>query len=251
MTPPRRQSPLLTAAHGFFGREGGISQGSYTSLNGSFSSGDAEEAVAENRRRMAEALGAEVIVTARQTHSPDVLVIDAPFAFEARPEADALITRRPGLAVGVLTADCVPVLFEAEGIVAAAHAGWRGSLGGVLGNTVRQMTAYGANPGHIRAAIGPCLRKESFEVRSDLVEQVLSRHPDAERHFVPLNERQCLYDHVGFIRDRLIEAGIVAANIDDVGGDTLSEGERFFSFRGAQRRKQDKFGHNLSAISLI
>lgn len=250
MTPPRLTCDALKNAHGFFGRQGGVSEGIYASLNGSFFSGDDQTAVAENRRRMADALGVQHLLTAKQTHSPDVLFVEEPFPWEERPEADALVTTTPGLAVGVLTADCVPVLFESDGVVAAAHAGWRGSLGGVLENTVREMTAHGAVPSAIKAVIGPCLRAKSFEVRDDLIRLVTERYPDASRHFTPVSERQSLFDHIEFVRERLSDAGLTSINISDVGGDTLSEGERFFSFRGAQRLMQDKFGHNLSAIAL-
>lgn len=247
---PHRKSALLAAPHGFFGREGGVSEGVYASLNASYASGDDGAAVSENRARIGETLGAAHVLTAKQVHSDRAVFIAAPFTQDERPEADALVTATPGLALGALAADCVPILMEASGLVAAVHAGWRGSLAGVIGSAVRLMTEHGAEPGEIRAAVGPCLRRESFEVRGDLVDAVLSAHPDAKRHFAPLDDERRLYDHVSFVPDRLLEAGIAPGHIDDVGGDTLAETDRFFSYRGARKAGQERFGHNLSAIAL-
>lgn len=249
MTPPHRRSPLLTRAHGFFGRQGGVSAGVFASLNASYASGDDEARVTENRRRIAAALPAAALLTARQTHSATALFVTEPFPHDERPEADALVTSVPGLAVGVLAADCVPVLLEADGLVAAIHAGWKGSLAGIIAATVELMTRHGAVPSTIHAAIGPHLRQPSFEVRDDLIALVTARHPDSARHFSPLPSGQSLYDHTAFVRERLVEAGIDPARIGDVGGDTLAEPERFFSYRAACRAGQQRFGHNLSAIA--
>jgi YfiH family protein len=208
--------------------------------------------VAENRRRVTEALGAEALVTAHQVHSATALFVDAPWTGEA-PRADALVTAAPGLAVGALAADCMTVLFHAPraGLVAAAHAGWRGSLAGVLEATVDRLAEHGAAREEIACAIGPCLRFESFEVGDDLVEAVTARHPEAERFFLPARAKgKRLYDHAGFGRWRLEAAGVRPAAIDDVGGDTLSRRDACFSYRGSRRAGQADYGRNLSAIRL-
>ncbi|GGY39710.1 peptidoglycan editing factor PgeF [Parvularcula lutaonensis] len=248
MSPPRLVSALISSPHGFFSREGGVSKGVFAGLNGSFHSGDAPEPVVENRRRIARALGADHVLTAKQTHSARALFIDVPFDHDRRPEADALVTLTPGLAVAVLTADCVPILIEGGGMVAAVHAGWRGSLLGIIQSTVDLMASKGAEPSELRAVIGPSLRRASFEVRDDLIAQVTAGFPEATRHFEALGTGRSLYDHTGFVRDRLQDAGITADRIDDVGGDTLAESERYFSYRAAQRRGEKQFGHNVSAI---
>lgn len=244
------RSALLSSSHGFFGREGGVSKGSFASLNGSFRSGDDEDAVRENRRRMAEAMAVDAITTPKQTHSPIALYTSEPLDLENLPEADALVTDVPRLAVGVQTADCTPLLFEAQGLVAAAHAGWRGSMRGVIGSTIDLMEERGAERSAIKVAIGPCLRGPSFEVRQDLIDDVMAAHPDSGRFFTPFNDEQSLYDHIGFVRTQLREAGIAEDHIDDIGGDTLGDQRRYFSYRGARAAGLLQFGHNLSAIAL-
>ncbi|MEM6748430.1 MAG: peptidoglycan editing factor PgeF [Pseudomonadota bacterium] len=246
--PPRQVASALSSPHGFFGRQGGVSEGIFASLNGSFASGDDKERVGENRRLMAAALGAETITTARQTHSSNAIFVDRPLDPSALPEADALVTDVPGLAVAVLTADCVPLLFEAPGLVAAVHAGWRGSMRGVIESAADLMDACGADRTAISVAIGPCLRRESFEVRHDLIDEVTEAFPNASKFFTPLNEKQQLYDHVSFVRAQLVDAGLSEGNISDVGGDTLADQRRYFSYRGACAAGEKRFGHNLSAI---
>lgn len=255
MSPPRRRSARLSASHGFFGRQGGVSEGPYESLNCGPGSDDAPEAVAENRRRVRAALGADALVTAHQVHSARAVLVDAPWVGPA-PEADALVTDRPGLAVGALAADCMTVLFEAplpggKGLVAAAHAGWRGSLAGVLEATVDAMAGLGADRSAVACAFGPCLRFESFEVEDDLIEAVTAKHPEAERFFLPARARgKHLYDHVGFGRWRLEAAGVAPARIDDVGGNTLDRRDGCFSYRASRAAGQPGYGRNLSATCL-
>ncbi|MEM9810561.1 MAG: polyphenol oxidase family protein [Pseudomonadota bacterium] len=246
--PPFACSELLSAPHGFFGRQGGVSQGTLASLNGSFASGDDHDAVQENRRRVSAALGAADILTAKQIHSDIAVFVSEPFTFENRPEADALVTDVPGLALGALAADCTPILLEADGLVAALHAGWRGSLAGVIESAVRLMAAHGAARKRIKAAIGPCLRRESFEVREDLITAVTAKHPDAACHFTDIGSGQSLYDHTSFVIDRLKDAGLAAHHISDVGGDTLTQNDRYFSYRDANRQGFQRFGRNLSVI---
>ena len=248
MTPPHRRSVRLGAPHGFFGRQGGVSDGAYDSLNCGPGSDDAPEAVAQNRDRVRRALGAEALVTAHQVHSARAVFVDAPWTGDA-PEADALVTDRPGLAVGALAADCMTVLFQTRGLVAAAHAGWRGSLAGVLEATVTAMTEHGADRARIGCAFGPCLRFESFEVGDDLIEAVTAKHPEADRFFLPAAKRgKHLYDHAAFGRWRLESAGIDPTRIDDVGGNTLSRRDGCFSYRGARAAGEADYGRNLSAI---
>ncbi len=254
-TPPFMVSPLLDQpglAHGFFSRDGGVSVPPYATLNTGPGSDDRPDAVAENRRRCALALGVAPnrLLTGYQVHSPDVRLVEAPW--ENGPEkVDGLVTKTPGLALGVLAADCMPFLFadaEAE-IVGSAHAGWRGALAGVLENTVAAMIKLGARPERIRAAAGPCLRQPNFEVGLDLLEAFTKKHPAAERFFAPgasPDKRQL--DLVGFGRWRLEESGVT--KIDDIGLCTLEAPDRFFSYRAMRRRGEADYGRNLSAIAL-
>ncbi|PQA86596.1 peptidoglycan editing factor PgeF [Marinicaulis flavus] len=248
-------SPLLDQpglSHGFFSRDGGVSAPPYASLNTGPGSDDRPENIAENRRRCAGALGVapERLLTGHQVHSPDVLVVEGPW--ENGPEkADGLVTRTPGLALGVLAADCMPFLFaDADaGIIGSAHAGWRGALAGVLENTVAAMIGLGARAERIRAAAGPCLRQPNFEVGLDLLEAFTNKHPEAERFFAPgaAPDKRWL-DLVGFGRWRLEESGVT--QIDDIGLCTLGDPDRFFSYRAMRRRGEADYGRNLSAIAL-
>ena len=189
--PEALTSALLSsdvATHGFFGRRGGVSKEIFASLNTGLGSSDAPEAVRENRQRCTAALGlpADSLVTLYQVHSAKVVTVDAPWD-GAGPEADAMVTSRPGVALGVLAADCMPWLFidpEAK-IIGAAHAGWRGALGGVLENTVKAMVRLGATPKTIRASVGPALRQRNFEVGLDLYDAFVEKYADAHMHFAP------------------------------------------------------------------
>ena len=248
--PPRQTSAALSGPHGFFGRQGGVSEGIFASLNGSFASGDSSAKVEENRRLMKKALGVHAITTAKQTHSAKALFIREELDRSSLPEADALITDVPGLAVAVLTADCVPLLMEAPGLVAAVHAGWRGSMKGIIGAAIDLMAEQCADRSSIKVALGPSLRQENFEVRSDLIGEVTAAYPGAEAFFTPLDSERSLYDHIGFVRARLSDAGINDDRISDVGGNTLSDQEQYFSYRGARKGGQAQFGHNLSAIAV-
>lgn len=252
---PRLTASMLSApniVHGFFGREGGVSEGVYASLNTGFGSDDARDAVAENRRRCAAVLGVspERLLTANQTHSPKAIVVAQ--AWDANPaQADALVTTTPGLAVGALAADCMPWLLAdpQAGVVAAAHAGWRGALAGVLENTVALMAECGAEPSRIRAALGPCLRQPNFEVGLDLLDAFTARHQQAERFFAPgksADKRQL--DLAGFGAWRLRHTGV--EQIEDLGACTLASPDRYFSYRAVTRAGIREYGRNLSAITL-
>ncbi len=253
MIPPHRKAEALSGIpHGFFGRGGGVSRGLYDSLNCGAGSGDDPAAVAENRDRVRRALGADELVTAYQTHSATAFFVTEPFA-GSPPQADALVTDRPGLALGALAADCMTVLFfEPEArLVGAAHAGWRGSLAGILEATIALIEEKGGKAGRILCAIGPCLRADAFEVGEDLVSEVTGRYPGAVRFFRPAPAAgKHLYDHAAFGRWRIEAAGVDPDRIDDVGGCTLTRPDRWFSYRASRKQCAPDYGRNISAIAL-
>lgn len=254
MDPEFLTDPLLAPApHGFFTRRGGVSRGPFAALNCSLSGADDPAAVAENRRRAARALGAtpEALCSLFQVHGAQVAVVDAPIPPAARPQADALVTRRPGLVLGILTADCAPVLLldAAAGVAGAAHAGWRGALAGVLEATVAAMVGLGARPAAIRAAIGPCIGPACYEVGPDLHAAVLAREAAAARFFTPApRPGHFLFDLPGYCAARLAAAGVGAVSLS--GRCTFTEEERFFSHRRRVRAGGGPIGHQLSAIAL-
>jgi YfiH family protein len=240
------------AAHGFFGRKGGVSKGFYESLNCGLGTRDDPRAVAENRTRCAAALGVAPghLLTLRQVHSAKAVIVHEIWGGQG-PEADAMATRMRGVALGVLAADCMPfLLVDAEaGVVGAAHAGWKGALSGVIQSTVDAMAGLGAEPSRIRAALGPCLRLPNFEVGMDLVEAFIGKYPYSERFFASgasPSKRQ--FDLAGFGRWRLEEAGV--SNFEDLNECTLAAPEDWFSYRASRRADEDDYGRNLSAIAL-
>jgi len=254
MTPPFLTAPALKApglAHGFFSRVGGVSSGVYATLNTGPGSGDLAANVAENRRRCARALGVEPrkILSNYQIHSANVVVVNA--APDAPARADAFVTNRPGLALGVLAADCMAWLFadlEAR-VIGAAHAGWRGALAGVLENTVTEMQKRGARAQRIRAALGPCLRQANFEVGLELVDAFAAKHAQANRFFSPgRNAAKRQLDLAGFAAWRLADVGV--EQVFDLGVCTFDAPDQYFSFRASQRRSESDYGRNLSAIAL-
>jgi YfiH family protein len=247
-------SPLLESVpglvHGFFTREGGVSSGDHESLNCSFGSDDETDRVVENRRRCAAALGFEApgLFTLRQVHGDGVVHADRE---RPRPdrEGDALVVGDAGLCVGVLTADCVPVLFvdpEAR-IAAAAHAGWKGAVGGVVGATVREMESRGARRERLRAAIGPSIRQPSYEVGPEVQQQVVASCPfDPGFLFETGDEGRYLFDLPGLVRSLCLEEGIPL--VDDMGLDTYADEERFFSYRRGCHQGAADYGRQLSLI---
>ncbi|NEW88585.1 peptidoglycan editing factor PgeF [Rhodopseudomonas sp. WA056] len=249
-------SPLLGAApgvrHAFFTREGGVSEGIYAGLNAGVGSNDDPAKVAENRRRMAAALGVapEHFLTVHQVHSPDVAVAEAPWAAANRPKADAIVTRTPGLAIGASAADCGPILFAdpAARVIGAAHAGWKGALTGVLESTLDAMERLGADRSRVVAAIGPLIRQPSYEVGDEFVARFTAADP-AYAAFFAAAERagHAMFDLGGFIQMRLQTAGIGA--IDDLGIDTYPD-ERFFSYRRTTHRNEPDYGRHVHAIVL-
>ncbi len=239
--------------HAFFTREGGVSDGLFRSLNCGFGSGDAAEKVAENRARAMAALGSstERLVTCYQVHSAKVANVEAPWRREDNPRADALVTRRRGIALGILTADCVPVLFaDAEaGVIGAAHAGWKGALAGVIEATVAAMAGLGALPARIRAAIGPAIQQPSYEVGPEFPAPFLAEDGCSAAFFAPApREGHFLFDLAGYVARRLGRAGVGA--VERATGDTAADEERFFSYRRACLRGEKDYGRGLSAILL-
>jgi YfiH family protein len=250
-------APTLTLSgirHAFFTRQGGVSGGLYSSLNGGVGSRDDAGHVAANRARMAAALDVapHCLLTAYQIHSPEVVVAEAPWRVEARPRADAIVTRTPGLAIGVSTADCGPILLAdpQARVIGAAHAGWRGALTGVAEATVAAMERLGAARGRIRAALGPMIRQDNYEVGPDLIAR-FATDDDAgsERFFRPAaRDGHAMFDLGGYIAARLGRAGI--GQIEDLRLCTYAEPERFFSFRRATHLSEADYGRHVNAIAL-
>ncbi|HUB96540.1 MAG TPA: peptidoglycan editing factor PgeF [Stellaceae bacterium] len=239
--------------HGFFTREGGVSEGPFASLNCSVGSGDDRDRVAENRSRALAALGldSDRLVTGYQVHGVEVARVDRPWRHENRPKVDALMTRVPGLALGILTADCAPVLFADPDvpIVAAAHAGWRGALGGVVEATLAAMEREGAKRARIVAAIGPCIGGRSYEVGAEFAASFIAENAGNDRFFLAAPRADhFLFDLGAYVADRLRRAGIAA--ISSAGADTCADSARFFSYRRTCLSGEKQFGHQLSAVAL-
>ncbi len=245
---------LAGIRHAFFTRDGGVSDGLYESLNGGPGSDDAPGKVMENRARMAAALGVrpDHLLTAYQIHSPDVVTIERPWDPQARPRADAIVTRVPGLAIGVTTADCGPVLLadETAGVIAAAHAGWRGAATGILEATVAAMERCGAERGRTVAALGPTIRQPNYEVGPEFVARFRTDDPENERFFRPSSRPDhALFDLPGYIATALARAGI--GRVEDVGHCTYADAARFFSYRRSTHRHERDYGRHINAIALV
>src|SRR5215470_11303747 len=252
------QSSVLSALagirHGFFTRMGGVSRGCYESLNGGVGSNDTPAHVAENRARMATAVGVlpERLISAYQIHSPIVVTVDAPWDVNARPKADAIVTRASGLAIAVSTADCGPILFaDAEaGVIGAAHAGWRGALSGVAEATIAAMEQCGADRSRIVTALGPMIRQQNYEVGPEFIAQFSADDVSNERFFESAPRAgHALFDLAGYIAARLARAGI--GRIDDLDRCTYAEPETFFSYRRSVHRREPDYGRHLNAIALV
>jgi len=252
----RLDSPLLSAVpnlrHAFFTREGGVSSGIYTALNGGLGSSDDPADVAENRRRIAEQMGTslEHFLSVHQVHSPDAVIATGPWQGAARPKADAIVTRNEGLAIGVTAADCGPILFvePRARVIGAAHAGWKGALTGIVESTIEAMEKLGAERGGIVAAIGPLIRQESYEVGPEFVTRFLDADAEYGMFFIPsTREGHAMFDLAGFIRMRLENAGVLM--IDDLGVDTYAD-ERFYSYRRSVHRNEPDYGRHVHAIAL-
>lgn len=252
MTVDIHRSALLgDLPHGFLGRRGGVSEGICGGLNVGFGSGDDPDAIRTNRALAVDAVApGAALVTVYQVHGADVVTATQPFADDARPHVDALVTDRPGLALGILTADCTPILFaDAEaGVIGAAHAGWKGALAGVVGATVDAMERLGADRSRIAAAVGPVIARRSYEVDDAFRRRFGEAAADNDRFFADGREGHHWFDLEAYVLSRLAEAGIRRA--EALGLDTYSDPDRFYSFRRATHRSEPTYGRQISLIGL-
>ena len=243
-----RAEALAGIPHGFLGRRGGVSQGAIAGLNIGLGAEDDSEAVTENRRRAVSAVLPDArLATVYQVHSADVVEVRTPWPQDARPRADGMVTDRPGLLLGIVTADCAPVLFadREAGVIGAAHAGWRGAHGGVLENTVAAMERLGASRLRIVAAIGPAIAQPSYEVDARFRDNFA---PDDAAFFAPGRAAHWQFDLAGYAARRLREAGIEGVEL--LGLDTYADEDRFFSYRRATHRGEPTYGRQFSLIGL-
>lgn len=246
-----RASTLGDVPHGFLGRQGGVSTGLYAGLNVGLGSDDDRAAIIRNRALARDAvLPGSTLVTVHQVHSAEVVTVTAPIADDARPKADALVTDRPGLLLGVLAADCVPILFAdaRRGIVGAAHSGWKGALAGVGEATLDAMVALGARHEDIGCAIGPCIGRASYEVGEGFAEPFLARDDEDARFFSAGRPGHLQFDIAGYVAARLAAAG--AGRIAMLDEDTYSQPMRFFSYRRSCHASEPGYGRQISLIGL-
>jgi YfiH family protein len=237
--------------HGFLGRHGGVSGGELAGLNVGYGSNDHRSAIDENRSRAIAALlpGAE-LVTVHQVHSAEAVHATSAWPQEQRPHADAMVTNRSGLLLGILTADCAPVLFadEQRGVIGAAHAGWRGALAGVTDSTIELMEELGARRERIHAAVGPCIAQPSYEVDAGFRSRFLHADPSNERFFVPGPAGKPRFDLEAYVVHRLLAASI--GEVEALNLDTYADPDRFYSYRRATHGGEADYGRQLSAIAL-
>ena len=250
-------APFVTAApldgfpHGFFGRRGGVSTGDLASLNCGLGSGDDPALITQNRQRVADAaLPGAALTGLYQVHGNRCIIVDGDTDLAARPEADALATRAPGVLLGILTANCVPVLFadRGAGVVRAAHAGWKGALAGVADATLDAMESLGASRANIAAAIGPCIGRASYEVDDGFVQRFVTDDPANERFFAAGKPGHAMFDIAAYVAARLAAAGVTRIAIG--GQDTYAEGQDYFSYRRACHKGENTYGRQLSVIGL-
>jgi polyphenol oxidase len=239
--------------HGFLTRQGGSSTGLYESLNCGFGSADDSAAVEANRALALTRIGAAEcpLVTVHQAHSPDVVVVEQPWPRSENPRADALVTCRPGVCLGVLSADCVPILFaDAEaGVIGAAHSGWKGALGGVADATVAAMCRLGAQASRIRVAIGPAIQQDSYEVGPEFPGRFAEADGEAVRFFrASSRPGRYMFDLPGYVEHRLGRLGLAA--IGNTGLDTCTDERRFFSYRRTTLRGEADYGRQISLVTL-
>jgi polyphenol oxidase len=240
--------------HGFFTRLGGHSTGMFSSLNCGMGSGDDKQVVAKNRAVVAEALGVvdgDHLLSAWQVHSAAVATVGAPWGGAERPRVDAMVTATPGLAIGILTADCSPVLFADEnaGVIGAAHAGWKGALGGITGATLDAMVALGARRSNIVAVLGPTISQAAYEVGPEFPRQFLDADSGNARYFVPSPRKgHAMFDLPAYLANRLRMEG--AGMVVDLGHCTFSDEKHFFSYRRTTHRAEKDYGRQISAIAL-
>lgn len=255
-TNPSFVSETLPVFHGFFGRQGGVSTGIYESLNCGFGAEDLPEAVQENRGIIASCAGVEKskLLTVYQEHGDKCIVVSDTWEHENRPHGDAMVTDVPGIGLGILTADCTPVLFYGEKqdgspVIGAAHAGWRGALAGILESTLDAMKNLGVVQETVRACVGPCIQKRSYEVSEEFLRRFLEHMSENERFFMN-GQRPDHYqfDLSGYCASRLSNAGVSSVDMMDL--DTYALEDRFFSNRRAFHRKEPDYGRQISVIAL-
>lgn len=239
--------------HGFFTREGGVSKGIYASLNCGYGSNDEKANVRENRARVAAKLSveSEKLLTVFQVHSPDVIEVTEPWTPETAPQADAMVTATPGIALGVLAADCAPVLFADKNahVIGAAHAGWKGAFTGVLEATIEAMIRLGAERNGIAAAIGPCISRDAYEVGPEFHARFMEAGSDNGKWFRPSEKAgHFLFDLPGYAESRLQAADIATVSV--LGKCTYQDSKRFFSYRRTTHRQESDYGRQISALML-
>ena len=241
-------SASLAARHGFFTRKGGASSGIFSGLNCGLGSSDQTEVVAINRARVTDAMGADHLVTVHQTHSAIALPVTGPL--DRAVEADAMVTATPGLALGILTADCQPVLFAdaRAGVIGAAHAGWKGAKGGILEATLDAMQALGADRRHIHAAIGPCISQAAYEVGPEFFETFTDDDPETRRFFASGKGDRMLFDLPAYGLWRLRRADV--GHAEWCGQCTYSAPDRFYSYRRSVHGNDADYGRLISVIRL-
>ena len=246
-----RAGVLAGLPHGFLGRRGGVSTGELAGLNVGYGSKDDKDAIGENRERAIAAVlpGAE-LATVHQIHSPRVIVAEYPWPIDARPHADAMVSVTPGLLLGILTADCAPILFaDAEaGVIGAAHAGWRGALAGVAEATVEAMAVLGARRERIAAAVGPCIAQESYEVDHSFQANFVAQDAANDRFFAAGPSGKPHFDLEAYVVHRLADAGV--GQVEALHLDTYADPDRFYSFRRATHRGEADYGRQASLIAL-
>ena len=246
-----RAASLGAVPHGFLGRRGGVSSGELAGLNVGTGSNDDRDAIAENRRRAVEAVrpGAD-LATVHQIHSAEAVRVAASWPHDQRPRADAMATDRPGVLLGILTADCAPVLLAdaTAGVIGAAHAGWRGALSGVVDAVVEEMEKLGARREHIAAAIGPCIAQPSYEVDAAFRDRFLTAAPDNARFFTEGPAGKPHFDLPAFVMHRALAAGI--GEVEALHLDTYADEGRFYSYRRATHRDEADYGRQIALISV-
>lgn len=246
-----RSELLSNVPHGFLGRRGGVSEGEMWGLNTGYGSGDDPALIAENRRRAIEAvLPGASLATVHQVHSPAVVLVEQPWEQDERPNADAMVTDHPGLLLGILTADCAPVLFAdpEAGVVAAAHSGWRGAIAGVNEATIEAMEQLGARRERIAAAVGPTVEQQSYEVDDAFRDRFLDQDDASGRFFIAGPAGKPHFDLPGYILQRLSDAGI--AKVEALRLDTYSDPDRFYSYRRSTHLGEPSYGRQISMIGL-